>query len=560
MTELAARARAWIEADPDDVTRSALQALLDSGDQDQLSELMGSPLRFGTAGIRGEVGPGPARMNRAVVIRTTWGLARYLEDHALMGTVVVGFDARPSSRQFATDAVGVLTAAGLDVAFFHEPIPTPIVAFAAKTLDAVAAVVVTASHNPPRDNGYKVYGPSASQIVSPVDTIIQDNLMSAPPASTIPRSTDDESRHLGQDMIDLYREEVLGLRSRSTGSDLELVYTPIHGVGWASLSHVMDAAGHHNVHAVSAQVEPDGTFPTVDFPNPEEPGALDLAIDLATTIDADMIIANDPDADRLAAVVPVDGAWRPLTGNEIGVLLGDYLLRHHRGGRPIVASSIVSSPMMGLIASAHDALFEKTLTGFKWIVSAGMAREAEGAGEFLFGYEEALGYTVGRTVRDKDGISAALILTDLVADLTDVGSSVVGQLARLWERHGLWVSTQVSIAADGPTAMNALVEAVNELAVKPPESLAGIGVTGFVDYREGASSRPPWLGEQNLVELLLGEHGRVLVRPSGTEPKLKIYVDMTAPLDSGPAEKQRMSLEATAARVGSYLASTMDLG
>lgn len=566
MTDLLDRARAWISDDPDPATRAELEALIDGGDLEELGSRMDTRLEFGTAGIRGEVGAGPGRMNRAVVIRTTYGLARHLTAAAdRPGPVVLGFDARPMSRTFAEDVAGVLAGAGIDVRFFPDLTPTPLVAFAAKHLGAQAAVVITASHNPPADNGYKVYGPEASQIVSPMDVEIQREIESAPGAARIERieavfgGVSALVTPVPDDILDRYWDEVSATRSRSRGSDLEVVYTPIHGVGNATLFEVMRRAGHRGIRAVPEQAEPDGTFPTVAFPNPEEPGALDLALAMARDERADLVIANDPDADRLAAVVPVAGEWRPLTGNEMGVLLGDYLLGNDADPTSaIVVSSIVSSPMLGSIAAKYSARHETTLTGFKWIVKAGLELERSTGGRFVYGYEEALGYTVGSTVRDKDGISAALLFLDLVADLRDRGEDVIGMLHGLWREHGLWVSGQTSVSRPGPDGLEELTAAVDRLGDDPPEHVDDLDVTEVVDYRRGADARPIWLGEQALVELKLGDRGRVLVRPSGTEPKLKIYVDLRQEPD-GDLTGQHRSLQRRSVDLGGAVARSLGL-
>lgn len=566
MNDLVAQARDWIAGDPDPGTVTELNTVIESGDLADLASRMETRLTFGTAGIRGEVGAGPGRMNRAVVIRTTRGLADYLhaQGTAELG-VVVGFDARPSSRQFAEDTVGVLAAAGIPVAYFPDVTPTPLVAYTAKRLGAGAAVVVTASHNPPADNGYKVYGAEASQIVPPADIEIQAAIESAPPANRIPRIADalsvgsDLVSRVPSDIVDSYWEEISSHRSRHTGSDLTVVYTPIHGCGLDTLSDVMMRAGHSNLVAVPEQAAPDGTFPTVEFPNPEEPGAIDMALDLASEIGADLVLANDPDADRLAAVVPHETGWRPLSGNEVGALLGDYVLANDPDPTTaIVASSIVSSPMLGSLAAAYRATHVLTLTGFKWIVKAGLTLEGEGRGRFVYGYEEALGYTVGSIVRDKDGISAALIFTDLVADLADQGRSVMDGLHDLWLRHGLWVSTQTSIVREGPEGQAAMGAAVDSLALDPPPDVGGLEVTAVTDYRQGAEDRPPWLGEQALVELTLGGSGRILVRPSGTEPKLKVYVDLMEEV-SGDPDAHHTRLLGRAGSLGSSLAGSIRL-
>jgi phosphomannomutase len=561
MNDLVTRARSWIEGDPDPATRAELQSLIDKSDVSELESRMDTVLSFGTAGLRGEVGAGPGRMNRAVVIRTTYGLAHYVG--STDKPVIVGFDARPMSRQFAEDAAGVLAGAGLQVLYFPDVTPTPLVAFTAKHLGAAAAIVVTASHNPRADNGYKVYGADATQIASPVDEIIQRAIGEAAPANEIPRLSDvffgttSLVQPVPETILDSYWSEVSAMRSRTTGSDLKMVYTPIHGCGRDTLFEVMSRAGHNELLAVAEQAEPDGTFPTVSFPNPEEPGALDLALDLARRVDADGLIANDPDADRLAAVVPDRGGWRPLSGNEVGVLLADYLLSHDPDpGTAIVASSIVSSPMLGPLAASYGATRAVTLTGFKWIVKAGRTLEAEGKGRFIFGYEEALGYTVGSVVRDKDGISAALIFMDLMADLDDDGRSIVDRLHALWQEHGLWVSAQTSIVRPGLEGVRSLRDAVERLADDPPDSVGGHQVTAITDYRKDADQRPPWLGAQALVELTLGETGRILIRPSGTEPKLKVYVDLSEP--RGPAvDEQHRVLTARASGLGEEIAGSL---
>ena len=537
VSDLIERATLWADSDPDPETRADVEALVGAADLERLHELFDAELTFGTAGLRGEVGPGPNRMNRAVVIRTTRGLADHLlarEGASPDRPVVVGFDARPTSRRFAEDAAGVLAAAGLAVIYFGDPTPTPLVAFAAKHLRAQAAVVITASHNPPSDSGYKVYGANAAQIVPPDDNLISAAIAGVKPAREVSRIEDPFSGSeplvapAPSTILDCYQEEVLAARPSPVASTLKIVYTPLHGVGGAVLEAVFRRAGHDGVVRVDPQFEPDGRFPTVEFPNPEEPGALDLAVARASDVAADLIIANDPDADRLAVAVP-DGAgeWRPLSGNEVGALLGDYILRHVESDeRPIVVSSIVSSPMLARVAAAYGARHEVTLTGFKWIINAGLALERAGEGRFVFGYEEALGYTVGPAVRDKDGIAAALLFTDLVAGLHAEGTTVLERLVELWEVSGLWVSAQHSVVRPGPDGEASIRDAVSALVANPPTSIGGHAVSDITDYRLGAEGRPPWLGRQDLVELSLGHSGRALARPSGTEPKLKIYVDL----------------------------------
>lgn len=543
MTDLGQRALDWIEGDPDPATRAAMQGWLDSGDTPALERALDGSLTFGTAGIRGEVGPGSNRMNRAVVIRTSRGLANHLLDAGVSEgspPVAMGYDARPSSRGFAEDAAGVLAAAGIAVECFPEVTPTPLVAFRAKLLSSPAAVVVTASHNPPADNGYKVYGPNAAQIIPPTDTSIQKAIEGVGPAIGVPRiegvfsGASERVTPTPEEVYDRYREEVDQARPNPQVSDFRIVYTPLHGVGGKLLNRLCAQANHTGLLTVPEQAVPDGTFPTVAYPNPEEPGTMDLALDLARREDAELVIANDPDADRLAAAAPLAGEWRLFSGNELGALLGDYVLRYWRHEEPPLAvSSIVSSPMFERVARARGARHESTLTGFKWIINAGLALEESGAGRFAIGYEEALGYSIGRTVRDKDGISAALVLCDLAAEEKAEGRTVIDRLHDLWDELGLWVSAQYALVRPGPSGLEEIVAAVERLAADPPDRIGGLELSAIIDYREGAGSRPSWLGAQDLIELSLGENGRVLARPSGTEPKLKIYVDLCG--EAGPA-------------------------
>ncbi len=568
VTDLIRRAERWIDGDPDPQTRTELQALINAGETTELAGRLDSSLSFGTAGLRGEVGAGPNRMNRSVVIRTTAGLATYLiakHDGAPQSPIVVGFDARPTSEQFAEDTAGVLAAAGISVLYFPDFAPTPLVAYAAKHFRAAGAVVITASHNPPADNGYKVYANNGAQIIPPVDGEIATAIDLAGPAVDVPRV---ESVFSGgaplvtpvpDDLLDHYWEEVNASRPAPMRSDMKVVYTPMHGVGGRVLEEVFRRAGQSGLLPVPLQAEPDGAFPTVSFPNPEEEGALDLATELASQVEADLIIANDPDADRLAVVVPYEDGWRPLSGNEIGVLLGDYILRHvSADDTPIVINSIVSSPMLGHIARKREAHHEVTLTGFKWIANAGLALEASGAGRFVFGYEEALGYTVGSVVRDKDGISAALVFCDLVAGLRNEGRTVLDQLGDLWQEFGLWVSAQHSIVRAGSEGQRAIRSAVSALAADPPATLEGHVIDSVTDYSIGAEKRPMWLGAQALVEFSLGDRGRILVRPSGTEPKLKIYVDLRGEIGND-AEKTHEELTESASVLARSLAGTLSI-
>jgi phosphomannomutase len=542
-------ARAWIAADPDPETRQELLSHLQAGDTAQLIEVMSGELQFGTAGLRALVGAGPLRMNRAVVRRTTAGLARYLAARRSSGDlapIVVGADARASSGAFLEETVGVLAAHGLPVHYFEAPVPTPIAAYTARKLGAAACVVITASHNPAEYNGYKLYGADAVQIVPPVDREIAEEIARSAPASAEAVRLDALQGGVAgvspvpAALIEDYYREVVALRPMgSPGRDLRIAYTPLHGLGAACIERVLSRAGFTSLEMVQEQREPDGRFPTVLFPNPEEPGALDLVIRLAQQIEAELIIANDPDVDRLAAAVPVgDGQYAPLTGNQIGLLLSDHALERYAeqpAGRAqaLVTQSIVSSPMLRSIAAAHAAHCEQTLTGFKWIWTAALELMKTGRLSHVIGFEEALGYSVGQLVRDKDGISAALLLCELAALEKARGGSLRGRLERLYRRHGLWVSMQRSVTRPGLDGAQEIQDAMERICSEPPTRVRGTLVTHIRDFRSGGEQRPRWLGNTSLVELSLGESGRILVRPSGTEPKLKIYIDLSRALPAG---------------------------
>jgi phosphomannomutase len=550
MSDILATTQAWIDGDPDPRTRAELSALLDSGETDELGDRMNGNLEFGTAGLRGVVEGGSNRMNRATVIRATAGLASYLL--ATMETdqrlVVIGRDARPSSASFQDDAVGVLTAAGFRVRYFEEPTPTPLVAFAGLSMDACASIVVTASHNPPADNGYKVYAANGAQIVPPTDTDIAKAIVAVGPANEVPRAADPYAdpgvEAIGPDLFDDYLRAVATSLPSVTGDrGISIVYTAMHGVGGKSVTDALRRFGFKNVHPVARQYEPDGTFPTVSFPNPEEPGALDLSHELAEALDADIVLANDPDTDRLAVSVPAPGGvWGPLTGNQIGCLLAEFLLGHGDGSGGTVVNSIVSTPMLGRIAEAHGAIWRQSLTGFKWIWNAALELESEGYGDLVLGFEEALGYSVGTTVRDKDGISAAVAFAILAAEAEADKSIVLDRVGDMYRKYGIWVSTQVSIRRDTPSGASEIAAAMASLRSDPPSSIGGIPVESVVDFAIGADDRPSYLGATNLIEIDLGEMGRVLARPSGTEPKLKIYVDLTT---SFPADGAWQPIEAS---------------
>jgi phosphomannomutase len=543
-SELLDAARAWIDGDPDPETRAELEGLVAAGDASALASRFSAPLRFGTAGLRGAVGAGSARMNRATVIRATRGLADFLAAHrdgARSLPVVVGHDARVTSPAFAREVVAVLIGARIPVRWFEEPVPTPLVAYAARALGATAAVVVTASHNPRDDNGYKVYLDDAVQIVEPNDRKIETAIGNVGPANGVPR-VEPEANAVAPlpDRVDAqpldtealfqrYLAEIgAELGSNPEPKPLRIVYTPLHGVGLRFARRALALAGFFDVLAVPEQAEPDGMFPTTPFPNPEEPGALDRALALAEREGADLVLANDPDADRVAAAVSTPtGRWLRLTGNQVAVLLADATLeRVHEPSRALALTSIVTTPLVGAVARERGVHFERTLTGFKWLHTAAMALERRGL-RFAFACEEALGYAVTRAVRDKDGISAAVALAELAERCRRDGRSLFDRLHAIERRLGVWASAQRSAFTLGPRALGDVERALDRVVASPPPSLGGLSVVAVRDYRHGAETRPRWLGAALLVELEL-QAGRVLVRPSGTEPKLKVYVDLRA--------------------------------
>lgn len=531
-------ATAWIDGDPDESMRAQLQAILDSGDEPELLERMGASLAFGTAGLRGLVGAGSNRMNRAVVIRATRGLADHLLERvsgAAERGVVVGFDARHDSLSFARDAVGVLAAAGIRVRWFPQPQPTPLVAFAQQDLDAAAAIVVTASHNPPDYNGYKVYLEGAAQIVPPADVQIAAAIDAVGPAKDVPLVDPDQHERVSTvdpELVERYLAALAAARPTADGDDITIAYTPLHGVGGHLVARALDDAGYRQVHVEPSQAEPDGDFPTVAFPNPEEPGAMDAVLALATDVEADLVLANDPDADRLAVAVPEpDGGYLALTGNQVGILMAEYLLARTDVPNPLVVSSIVSSPMLAQVAAAHGARAEVTLTGFKWIAAAARALEQDGH-QFVFGFEEALGLTVGTVVRDKDGIGSAVVAADMARTLAAQQRTLHDQWETLSREHGLWVSHQLSVTRPGAAGQAQIAAAMERAGEFNADNLDGHRVLAATDYRTDATSRPPWLASTELVALDLDD-GRVMIRPSGTEPKCKIYVDLRATLTDG---------------------------
>ena len=517
--------RAWRDEDPDADTRAELDGLLAAGDVAlvELRDRFSGPLEFGTAGLRGEMGAGPSRMNEAVVLRATAGLAAYLVDSGHGGEpVIVGFDARHKSSSFAAAAASVLAGAGFRVLLCERPVPTPLVAFGVLHLGCCAGIQVTASHNPPRDNGYKVYLGDGAQIVPPADAEIAAHIAAVGPLTEIATGEARSGSVLSQ-LQEVYVERAVAtaLRVPVGARDVRVVYTPLHGVGRDVVLAAFERAGFPAPAVVAEQAEPDPDFPTVAFPNPEEPGALDLALALARAEDADVVLANDPDADRLAVAVPLplsqdagDG-WRALTGDEIGVLLADWLLRQGEGPDRLVATSIVSSSQLGRLAEARGVHHAETLTGFKWIARAALSQPNL---QFVYGYEEALGSCVGTLVRDKDGITAALAFAELVANERVRGRSVLDRLDDLARELGVHATRQRSIPGVG-------ADVVDRLADSPPSTIAGRPVTAVEDLRRG-DRLPPTDGV-----VLRADGARLIIRPSGTEPKLKCYAEAVVPVD-----------------------------
>mgnify|MGYP002009992904 CR=1 FL=1 len=556
-SELQARVSAWIEQDVDPEAQAELRALLEAGDEAELSERFAGPLTFGTAGLRGVIGAGETRMNRAVVIRTSYGLGQALlardAGYRERG-VVIGYDGRRGSKVFAEDTAGVLAALGFTVRLSDKVCPTPLLAYAVTHFEAAAGVMVTASHNPPEYNGYKVYAHNGAQIVPPWDGEIAGQIEQAPAAKDVARlslaeaSEQGKLETFGEALDELYLADVLALASGEPPAgrgELSLVYTPMHGVGLHLLDLALKRGGYTNLHVVAEQAEPDGEFPTLRFPNPEEPGALDLAKALAEQHSADLILANDPDADRLACVVrAASGELVPLTGNEIGVLLGSYLIQRDPApaDRPrLTLASIVSSPQLGTYAAAHGVEYAETLTGFKWIANDALTALAERNALFVFGYEEAIGFTVGEVVRDKDGIGAALILCELVATLKQEGKTLLDRLEELHRETGCYVSSQRSTVFPGQEGSETMAKIMESLRQDPPSELAGIAVAAFRDYQvglrtpAGGAPEPLTLPKSNVLVWELEGGDRIIARPSGTEPKIKFYFDVREPVAADEA-------------------------
>ncbi|MFF5535057.1 phospho-sugar mutase [Streptomyces cinerochromogenes] len=531
--DLIARAKAWLAEDPDTETRDELAKLIEAGDTDELSARFSGTLQFGTAGLRGELGAGPMRMNRSVVIRAAAGLAAYLRNKGQAGgVVVIGYDARHKSADFARDTAAVMTGAGLRAAVLPPPLPTPVLAFAIRHLGAVAGVEVTASHNPPRDNGYKVYLGDGSQIVPPADAEIAAEIDAIASLHDVPRP-ESGWETLDESVLDAYLARTDAVLDAASPRTARTVYTAMHGVGKDVLLAAFARAGFPEPVLVAEQADPDPDFPTVAFPNPEEPGAMDLAFARARATDPDLVIANDPDADRCAVAVKDGADWRMLRGDEVGALLAAHLVR--RGARGTFAESIVSSSLLGRIAEKAGLPYEETLTGFKWIARVDGLR---------YGYEEALGYCVDpEGVRDKDGITAALLITELASVLKEEGRTLLDLLDDLAVEHGLHATDQLSVRVQD---LSLIADAMRRLREQPPTGLAGLPIVRAEDLTRGTDKLPPTDGLRYTLD-----GARVIVRPSGTEPKLKCYLEVVVPVsahDALPAARARATELLTAVK------------
>jgi len=547
-------ARAWLAQDPDDETRAELSTLIDSAEAHEaaaLAELhdrFDTRLAFGTAGLRGEIAAGPNRMNRVLVSQAAAGLAAFLLERAADGeqpSIVIGYDGRKNSAVFATDTAEIMAGAGVRAILLPRLLPTPLVAFAVRHLDVSAGVMVTASHNPPNDNGYKVYlggADEGSQIVAPVDAEIAAQILRVAAEEQVlelPRS--DGYEVAAESVVEAYVAQTASLASRPSAQP-RVVYTAMHGVGWQTFQSVLQAAGFDEPTVVRQQIEPDSAFPTVSFPNPEEPGALDLAFQTAREVDADLVIANDPDADRLAIAIrdsSQPAGFRALTGNEVGALLGwraaellDASARDEQSASGTLACSIVSSPALRAVAADYGLEFAETLTGFKWV------SRAPG---LVFGFEEALGYLVNpSTVRDKDGISAAMALLDLASGLAARGLTLDDQLDAFSMRFGQFASGQVSVRV---TDLSQITRVMARLRAEPPAEIGGIRVSSIDDLLGDGGALPP----SDVLRIHLDDGSRVMVRPSGTEPKLKVYLDTQS--SDGSLEERRAAATAALSRL-----------
>ncbi|MFB9216486.1 phospho-sugar mutase [Vibrio sinaloensis] len=540
----------WLEKDPDPRTREELQHLIDEKQYDELEDRFSQRLEFGTAGLRGKVGCGPNRMNRLVIQETATGLGHYLieqiSDAASRG-VVVGYDGRPDSKQFAHDTASVLTSLGIKVYLTHDVAATPIVAFGVRHFNAAAAVVVTASHNPPEYNGFKVYWENGAQIIPPHDSGIAEQIDIAAEKPIPLMNLDDAEKHdlliwLNDDYYQTYRQAMNNnplLANHNQPEQVGIAYTAMHGVGANMAETLLADAGFTQVYSVKEQREPDGTFPTVNFPNPEEAGAMDMVVALAKENDADIACANDPDADRFAvAARQPNGEFQMLSGDQVGTLFGHYLLSRTDASGHLVGNTIVSSTLLKKIAQSFGAEYYQTLTGFKWLTNIAMQKQSD-AKQFLFAYEEALGYTVGNKVWDKDGLSAIVAFAQLTAELKAQGKTVWDQLEAIYRQHGMVVNVQHSTALD-PKAP----PVGDKLRAAQPVQIAGRKVEVLEDlkaltrtFADGRVENIDLPASDVLIYHLSGG-ARVIVRPSGTEPKLKCYYEVVEAFDEQDSFEQ----------------------
>ena len=515
-SNLLAEVRAWIEDDPDPQTAAHLSALLDADDELTLRKYFAGFLEFGTAGLRGPIGPGPSCMNQAVVGRTAAGLVKFMQERSLT-SVVIGRDARHGSEIFEKISAEIFSGAGFKVSVLPRPLPTPVLAFAVNELGADVGVMVTASHNPGSDNGYKVYLGGVvdgvtyrgSQIISPADKQISTHIKSIQSLKLVKRDT--SWQVLDEDIVEKYVERTKVLAPRP--GDLKIVYTAMHGVGTKTLQRVFHRAGFPSLILVESQAQPDPDFPTLPFPNPEELGALDLALDTARTFDADLLIANDPDADRCSvAIKGRDNTWRALRGDEIGAILGEVMAKSAQSGT--LANSIVSSSILSKIAAHHKLNFEETLTGFKYIAKTP---------NLVFGYEEAIGFCVDSlTVNDKDGISAALLMAQIATDLKNDGKTLDDLLDEIWKTYGFHATEQISIRVNDLALISTLM---TKLRSNSASEIAGFKVLAMEDLLKPNNSLPPTDG----LRFTLEQNIRIIIRPSGTEPKIKCYIEIVDP-------------------------------
>jgi phosphomannomutase len=517
---------AWIADDPDERDRAELRSLLAGGASGELADRFAGRLTFGTAGLRGAVSAGPNRMNRAVVRAATAAVAGWLLGDGGAPAVVVGCDARHRSDEFADEVAAVLAGAGIRVHLLPRPGPTPLLAFAVRHLGTGAGIMITASHNPAADNGYKLYLSDGAQVIPPVDAEIEGRIASLGRLTAVRTAALDDPlivRH-GDEVAAAYLDAVAGAAPAAAGTDLKVVYTPMHGVAGDLMLRAIERAGFGRPRVVEAQADPDPDFPTVTFPNPEEPGALDLALSDARALGADLVLASDPDGDRLAVAVPAadqPGDWRALTGDQLGAVLGAYLLGGQPGPEELVATTIVSSTLLSKVAKAAGVRYAETLTGFKWIARAA---DREPGARFVFGYEEALGYQVGTTVRDKDGIGAAIAVLRLAAAAKQRGDTLTGAYDDLERAHGVHLTGQLSPRIPHPA------DVMRRLRTAPPAELGGMAVQAITDFADEGTGLPP----SDVLSYAL-PWARVVIRPSGTEPKIKAYLEVVEPAGRDPA-------------------------